>query len=212
MQTQKTKKDILFIDWLIQQIGRDDLIGDVAIDVKREIDMGIIKPKLSYSQIFKHIKRVQRGRYFVQHNDKDDPETKRKKIEKKMSKELNRPFKLNDSYVNSHSPLYCLQLAYNEYCKATGYVYFIGIKDNNKLIKIGFSSNRKNFLLRQKTIQTYSPFDTFLIGYITTYNWTKIEKELHNRFNKFRKKGEWFELPIIEVENVLKEYNGYYLN
>lgn len=98
-----------FIDWLISQSNRDDLVGDIANDTNKAINKGLIPNDATYRQIYAYIKNnVDLSKFFIQHTDKS-PETKREKIEQKLG------IKLTDSYINSYSPLYCLKLAFKKY-------------------------------------------------------------------------------------------------
>jgi hypothetical protein len=206
-----------FIDWLIKQLDRDDLIGDVALDIKRVIKQDLISKTSNYENIWEYISdNFEKHNFFIQHSDAD-PDKKRHEVEKQIG------HKLHDSYVNTVSPLLCLQLAWDEYesfikrkkfalktksnAKRSGYVYFIGLKDHDGNVKIGFSSDT-NFLRRQKNIETASPHDTFLIGYIQSDNYVSLENELHKKYNDTRKKREWFTIPYADVRKIIAEHNG----
>lgn len=67
-------------------------------------------------------------------------------------------------------------------------VYFIGDKEN-KVVKIGYTNDIKN---RLQVIQTGYPRK---LEVFTTINGDmKLERQLHDKFSKYRLHGEWFEL------------------
>lgn len=206
-----------FIDWLIKQSDRDDLIGDVALDTKRAIEQDLLSKASNYESIWEYINdNFDKHIFFIQHSD-TDPDKKRHEVEKHIG------HKLYDSYANTVSPLFCLKLAWDEYesfikrkkfsskiktaNKKSGYVYFIGLKDFEGHVKIGNSSNT-NFLRRQKNIETTSPHDTFLIGYIQSNDCVSLEKELHKTFYESRKKREWFNIQYSAIRQIITKHNG----
>ena len=68
----------------------------------------------------------------------------------------------------------------------------------NGFYKIGKSRNPK---YREKTLQSEEP------NYIGK-KWDKdIERELHNNYDKYRLRGEWFKLNKIQVKYICKK-NG----
>ena len=78
------------------------------------------------------------------------------------------------------------------------FVYFI---TTGKLTKIGKSDNPEN---RLRIMQTGNGEKLELFTTIqceTQAQGFTMEKELHNKFKKYRKQGEWFELPenLIEI-------------
>ncbi|MBL7976406.1 MAG: GIY-YIG nuclease family protein, partial [Candidatus Kapabacteria bacterium] len=89
----------------------------------------------------------------------------------------------------------------------SGYVYFIGLTEYKDHVKIGFSSDN-NFIRRQKSIETASPHDTFLIGYIQSDNCVSLENDLHKKYNDSRKKREWFSIKYTDIRKLIKEHGG----
>jgi len=89
-----------------------------------------------------------------------------------------------------------------------GYVYFVKPKRGDN-VKVGFSSDIINRLRSFKTV-----FDSpiILIGYIYSDDYKNIEKEMHSFFEKKRISGEWFNISRIEINEVLKKYDGRYVN
>lgn len=68
-------------------------------------------------------------------------------------------------------------------------VYLIEcIYANGTYLKIGMSENVNNRFIG---IESANPFAT-CIGYIKNKHYKKLEKQLHQQFNTFRVKGEWF--------------------
>lgn len=88
------------------------------------------------------------------------------------------------------------------------FVYFF--KHNNvNGIKIGKTSG-ESVLDRFITFKTYSPFGASIIGFFETDNGFRDEKELHQRFKDFRLQGEFFDISIDLVNNIIFEKNKDY--
>lgn len=85
-----------------------------------------------------------------------------------------------------------------------GYVYFVKSDDSNKFIKIGCTSNLDS---RFKSLQTSSPYQLTIAGYIKTTNFTELESDIHRYFQNFKKNGEWFEIDFDHMQEVA-EYFG----
>jgi len=81
------------------------------------------------------------------------------------------------------------------------YVYIIKMKDF-KIYKIGKSSSLYH---RLKSLQTSSPFDLDLLAYSEYKNIDKQESMLHERFEKYHIRGEWYRLPIETAERIIYE-------
>lgn len=77
------------------------------------------------------------------------------------------------------------------------YVYYI--EDGHGHVKIGVSSEPEK---RLKQCQTGNPYKLYIKN-IERYNSCgdayRREKELHNRFKKFRLCGEWFEATYVDL-------------
>lgn len=90
----------------------------------------------------------------------------------------------------------------------TGYVYFITDPFN---IKIGYTKNNPNKRLKQ--LNTGSPNQLYLLGYIKGTK--KDEDRLHKTFNEFkiRNNGEWFQSDetLISYINQVNEIPGRYV-
>ena len=73
------------------------------------------------------------------------------------------------------------------------------MKDNhNNLYKIGFSKNPKK---RERTLQSEKP--SIKIVKLWDYN---IERKLHEKYDEFRVRGEWFNLTPIQVRYICTHY------
>lgn len=77
------------------------------------------------------------------------------------------------------------------------YTYLVKNKRNG-LYKIGYSSNPAN---REKTLQSEEPENEMI--WKTPVN---CERELHKKFEKYRKRGEWFELTKVQVAWIVNIY------
>ena len=81
--------------------------------------------------------------------------------------------------------------------KDMGYVYFAQMHRVGP-IKIGFARNVKK---RIGHLQTHSPFEIVLIH--KTPSTVKEEKQVHEKFSKWRIRGEWFH-PSDEIFDYIK--------
>lgn len=89
--------------------------------------------------------------------------------------------------------------------KSIGYIY--AIEAEEIYTKIGLSKDFPTKRLRN--LQTSSPLELKLKGYLKTENMNSDEKKLHKIFDKYHKRGEWFQLSycdvkIITLENSIK--------
>jgi hypothetical protein len=97
------------------------------------------------------------------------------------------------------------QFNLNNEKKSIGYIY--AIEAEEIFTKIGLS---KDFpTKRLSNLQTSCPLELKLKGYIKTENMNSDEKKLHNIFDKYHKRGEWFKLSyrdarIIALENSIE--------
>lgn len=83
-----------------------------------------------------------------------------------------------------------------------GYVYFISDGDR---VKIGYTAISPHKRMRQFSIIGK---ELRLWGFIETYKYKEIEKELHVKLAKYKVKGEWFILTRRQVDKVIDEYQG----
>jgi Meiotically up-regulated gene 113 len=82
-----------------------------------------------------------------------------------------------------------------------GKVYVIH-EDGTPLYKIGRSWSPLN---RRKELQTGSAGTLHLLREMYHYDCMTLEKELHKRYKKYRKNGEWFALPEPVLHALLAE-------
>ncbi len=65
-----------------------------------------------------------------------------------------------------------------------------------KLVKVGRSGN---LMVRWRAIETQSGMYLHPLAFITTPDYVKLEAELHARFSRYRRIGEWFDAdPVRE--------------
>jgi len=115
-----------------------------------------------------------------------------------------------DTCCNPHETFWCFitnkdkMLAYyEEVGKAklknpvTGFVYLL--KADNGVYKIGASTTPNQ---RSKTLGLQLPYETALMHTIETDDMYGLENELHRKFAKKRKRGEWFELDEADIEYI----------
>lgn len=87
-----------------------------------------------------------------------------------------------------------------------GCVYFFKHVGLNP-VKIGYSENESPYS-RFNEFKTYAPFGAECLGFITTSSPNRLEKELHKKFSANRLEGEWFDITIEQVNNVVKNYSS----
>ena len=88
-----------------------------------------------------------------------------------------------------------------------GYVYAMHNKSWNEYVKIGCTIDVYD---RLNTYQSYSPFrDYELIGYVYSEDKFKLEKEIHN---KFERNGEWIKSDKSTIKRFLKDHEYFDLN
>lgn len=88
------------------------------------------------------------------------------------------------------------------------FVYFF--KHNNiNAIKIGKTSG-DSVLDRFNQFRTYAPFGAEIVGFFETDNGYRDEKELHQRFKNYRLEGEFFDISIDMVINIVYKKNKDY--
>lgn len=79
-----------------------------------------------------------------------------------------------------------------------GYVYLI--QADNGLTKIGKSKTKKR---RTEQLDITLPYETKLLGTIKSSKYSALEKELHDRYESKRIRGEWFDLDKDDVKEIL---------
>ena len=87
-------------------------------------------------------------------------------------------------------------------------VYFIAENENgdydNLRIKIGIS---KDIHKRLNQLQTGSPYELKLMGWIEADDAKQLEKALHNKYRGRKAHGEWFQLSSCDVLAELKSHS-----
>lgn len=107
MKLDYKKQDVKtnFMNWLIEQRHRDDLVGDIAGDVKRELDENLIPLDIGYQKLYWRIKsKINPDEWDINFMD----ETGFEPFEKSGKK----PPKNFVPFVN---PLLCLDMAWHEF-------------------------------------------------------------------------------------------------
>jgi len=185
-------KNLPFFFWIKKQENREDLVGDLAYEIKNDSKIGVFK---TYNELESYISFNQTNHW-----------------------EIN-SFRDSKKKSGSVSPLLCLKLAKMEYDIkrkkerlkdfripiTKGYVYFLKPEYEKGPIKIGRARNIKQ---RVSQLQTSLPYDLKLVGYIYTLNYIELENEIHQIHNNKNIKREWFNIELIEVEKIIKNYNG----
>ena len=69
-------------------------------------------------------------------------------------------------------------------------------------IKIGYSS-KNNPMDRFEQFKTYAPFGAEIIGFISTEKAKELESNLHRKLKAFRLNGEWFDISIDKVDELI---------
>jgi len=69
------------------------------------------------------------------------------------------------------------------------------IEHEHGYVKIGVSENPKQ---RVSSLQTGCPYKISVIGQINTSTPFEVETRLHERYNKRKKRGEWYDLTARE--------------
>lgn len=76
------------------------------------------------------------------------------------------------------------------------------IQAANGHVKIGISSRPRG---RLKSLSVGSPLDIELVATADVPYPKEIEKSLHERFEKYNVKGEWFDLPEWEMSRLIEQ-------
>lgn len=86
------------------------------------------------------------------------------------------------------------------------YVYLLQAK-STRLFKIGMTD--RTVAKRLKEINgKQSPFPIVLVKSVYAKNARKLEKELHEKFAKYRKHNEWFELNPAQLNQVKRSMDN----
>jgi hypothetical protein len=89
-------------------------------------------------------------------------------------------------------------------------VYFVAENENNDYSSLRIKIGRaKNINARLRALQTGSPYDLKLMGWIDRGDDNSLEKALHELFADQRIRLEWFHLQPEDVLTQLKSYGIY---
>ena len=69
--------------------------------------------------------------------------------------------------------------------------------------KIGMSRDAEN---RLKDLQVGSPYDLRVIAKIETDKAVVVERKIHSTLHNMRVRGEWFEIPLGVVRNIVEAF------
>lgn len=83
--------------------------------------------------------------------------------------------------------------------KKFGYVYIIKAETGH--FKIGCSKNVPD---RMKLFAVKLPFKFEMVNYFPCWNMYLAERELHESYSDYRTNGEWFDLPLHEIDSLSK--------
>jgi len=83
------------------------------------------------------------------------------------------------------------------------YIYLIKSDgDEYPKYKIGYTKNKTSKRLKQHA--TGNPDELSIVDVFKTQHNRKVETILHQRYKMYHRRGEWFDLPIKEVNNFRK--------
>ena len=85
---------------------------------------------------------------------------------------------------------------------SAGYVYFL--EEENGRVKIGKADNYEK---RINSISTSCPYDIKLIGLVESEDCHSLERRFHRKYNAYRIRGEWFDIPESEKKLIANRYN-----
>jgi hypothetical protein len=81
-------------------------------------------------------------------------------------------------------------------------VYFIGQETHGQItIKIGVARDIEK---RRRTLQTGNPNELRLMGWLTSEDCYRLEKQLHGHFRAKRGLGEWFDIEPADILPILQ--------
>jgi len=74
------------------------------------------------------------------------------------------------------------------------------IEHEHGYIKLGRSTNP---VQRLASLNTATPYEIHLTGFIKTNDAVELEAELHGRYEQYQKSGEWYNLPTYEKMHLI---------
>ena len=84
-------------------------------------------------------------------------------------------------------------------------IYLIeSVRDYDTVYKIGYTKSNNTKKNRIRNLQTGNDGDLNIVYEYHTKHGTLVETALHNFLKHNQKRGEWFELDIVEVSNFMK--------
>ena len=84
-------------------------------------------------------------------------------------------------------------------------IYLIeSVRDYDTMYKIGYTKSNNSKKNRIKNLQTGNDGKLNIVYEYQTKHGTLLETYLHNHFKHNKKRGEWFDLDIISVNNFIK--------
>lgn len=86
-----------------------------------------------------------------------------------------------------------------KFTQIKGYVYFVQC---NEFTKIGFAADVQQ---RFCNLQIGNPYQLRLLRTIASDNPVEIEEEIHSRLEKYHVRGEWFQIPLDVLADLLEE-------
>ena len=92
--------------------------------------------------------------------------------------------------------------SYDDIC-LTRYVYLI--KNSLGQVKIGVSENPER---RKKSLQTGSPHKLTIVATRKSSHATQLEEALHNRWEEYHMRGEWFDIPKDELNALVQRFKN----
>ena len=87
--------------------------------------------------------------------------------------------------------------------RAAKYVYLI--REEHGCVKIGVSNDYER---RLEEIDRSIPYSVELVALIHNEDARLIERNLHNRYDHLRRKGEWFRLSREDIAQICEEWEG----
>lgn len=180
------KKTKNFFKWLLQQVNRDNLVGDIARHIKSDED---IDESMSFDEIVETIKGKTIGYFRIQSLDDWDKE-------------------------GSVHPIFCLDLAFREFNlylekrelqkyilpSFDGYIYFLRDPKLGNEIKIGRARDIKH---RVTSLNTGRPRDLEIIREVYSGDYKSLERKIHKYFKSKKIRREWFKIEKEELEYFL---------
>jgi hypothetical protein len=189
----KSKQDKnSFSFWLFKQIARDDYVGDLVSNLKRDYFFCGIETDNQISEWVKEIST----RSFWEIN-----------TIKKVDKEGRVDPLLVLKLAKMEYDIYLQKLILKKFSLRDdeGVVYFLKREGQISPIKIG---RAKDVSKRISQLQTSLPCNLVLVGHIDTNNYVSLENKIHKDYQEKREKREWFSISEEEAIDIINSYSG----